>query len=189
MTKETILTTSTFSHLVSDLQKIIKQGRDRAKSAANLELIRTYWAIGRRIELEGLTKNAGYGDAIMERLAEALDVDRSTLIRSVQFYMAYPKGSPEGILTWSHYRLLLTVDDPRNRKELQETAEKEGWTRQRLSKAIKAGNDPSHTPGGKKDLLKRPNGGPFIYRAEVLRVIDGDTLLLMLCGQFLAPVY
>ena len=73
-----------------------------------------------RIESEGLTENAGYGDAVMDKLADALGVDRSTLVRCVQFVRAYPKGVPETDLNWSQIRLLLTVADPKDRAYYQE---------------------------------------------------------------------
>ncbi|MBK8871706.1 MAG: thermonuclease family protein [Elusimicrobia bacterium] len=179
MGKGTVLSTNTFNKLVIDIQALINQGRERAKSAANLEIIRTYWAVGSRIESEGLTENAGYGDAVMDKLADALSVDRSTLVRCVQFVRAYPKGVPETDLNWSHIRLLLTVADAKERAYYQERAEKEHWTRDQLAKAINA--EVVSTPGGKPSKkLKRPEGGPFIYRAEVLKVSDGDSVTVRL---------
>lgn len=180
MANDNVLTTTGFTKLVSDIRKLISEGRDRARTAANNELIQTYWAIGGRIEVEGLTENAGYGDAVMEQLADALDIDRSTLVRCLQFYRAYPKSAPQGTLTWSHYRLLLTLGKPEDRKRLKEEAEKENWTRQDLANAINAETHPAPKDGKLTKPLKRPAGGPFVYRAEVVKVIDGDTLLLRL---------
>lgn len=174
------LTKVNFVKLVGDIETIISRGRERAKTAANTELIRTYWAIGRRIESEGLTENAGYGDAVMERLADALKTDRSTLVRCVQFFQAYPKAIPETPLTWSHYRLLLTVTNDKERTDFEARAEKERWTREQLAKAISAATSTDQEGGKTGKKLKRPEGGPFIYRAEVLKVVDGDTLLLRL---------
>ncbi|MBL8024695.1 MAG: thermonuclease family protein [Elusimicrobia bacterium] len=180
MTNDNVLTTTGFTKLVTDIRQLITQGRDRARTAANNELIQTYWAIGGRIEVEGLTENAGYGDAIMEHLAEALDIDRSTLVRCVQLYRAYPKSAPQGTLTWSHIRLLLTVNNPEERKRLKEEAEKNDWTRQELAKAINVEAHPAPKDGKQSKQLKRPAGGPFVYRAEVIKVVDGDTLVVRL---------
>lgn len=38
----------------------------------------------------------------METMAKELNIDRSTLVRCIQFFDAYPKGVPETSLTWSH---------------------------------------------------------------------------------------
>lgn len=180
MTQEIVLSEPKYTRLVKDIRALIDQGRERAKTAANTELIRTYWAIGRRIESEGLTENAGYGDAVMERLADALKTDRSTLVRCVQFFRAYPKAIPETPLTWSHYRLLLTVTNDKERADYEARAEKERWTREQLAKAISAETTTGQGGGKTGKKLKRPEGGPFIYRAEVMKVVDGDTLLLRL---------
>lgn len=67
MGKETVLSPSIFTSLVTDIQRLIDQRRERATAAANSELIRTYWAIGGRIAMENLTPNVGYEKAILGR--------------------------------------------------------------------------------------------------------------------------
>lgn len=69
----------------------------------------------------------------------------------------------------------MTVRDPKERQYYQGQAEKEHWTRDQLAKAIEADVvvDPDNKPSKQ---LKRPVGGPFIYRATILKVIDGDSL-------------
>ncbi|MBK9057998.1 MAG: thermonuclease family protein [Elusimicrobia bacterium] len=178
MPKDSVLTTTGYNKLVDDLNKIINEGRARVKTAANMELVRTYWAVGRRIEEEGLTETAGYGDAIMEKLAVALKTDRSTLVRCIQFYNFYQKGAPESSIPWTSWRLLLTVGNEKERAYYIEKVEKEHWSYEKLVEAVK--DDSAVTPsgkGGKK--LTRPTGGPFTYVATILRVVDGDTLLVM----------
>lgn len=179
MAKETVLTTDGYNRFVEDLRRIIEEGRARVKAAANLELVRTYWAVGRRIEEEGLTESAGYGDAVMEKLAEALDTDRSTLVRCIQFYNYYPKATPETSIPWTSWRLLLTVGNEKERAYYIEKVEKEHWSYEKLAEAVQ--NDDAVTPDGKSGKkLTRPKGGPFTYVATVSRVVDGDTLLLMI---------
>ena len=179
MSTNSVLSPSLFNKLVTDIRGLITGGRQEAQRATNSALISTYWKVGERITAENLTENAGYGDAVMDKLAESLDIDRSTLVRSVQFAKAYPRGVPQNDLTWSHYRLLLTVQTDKERKFYQGQAEKNHWTREQLAKAIEAEVvvDPNKKPSKQ---LKRPTGGPFIYRAEILKVIDGDTLLTRL---------
>lgn len=179
MPDNNVLSPSAFNKLVTDIRGLINSGRSEAQRATNIALISTYWNVGERIISEKLTENAGYGDALMDRLAESLDIDRSTLVRSVQLAKAYPKGAPQNDLTWSHYRLLLTVQTDKERQYYQDRATTEHWTREQLAKAIEA--EVVSNPGKKPSKqLKRPAGGPFIYRAEVLKVIDGDTLLVRL---------
>ena len=138
MPANNVLSPSSFNKLVTDIRGLIAGGRQEAQRATNIALISTYWKVGERLISENLTENAGYGDAVMDKLAESLDIDRSTLVRSVQFAKAYPKGAPQNDLTWSHYRLLLTVQTEKERRFYQEQAEKNHWTREQLAKAIEA---------------------------------------------------
>jgi endonuclease YncB( thermonuclease family) len=179
MPANNVLSPSSFNKLVTDIRGLITGGRQEAQRATNIALISTYWKVGERLISEKLTENAGYGDAVMDKLAESLDIDRSTLVRSVQFAKAYPKGAPQNNLTWSHYRLLLTVQTAKERQYYQDRVVREHWTREQLAKAIETDvvTNPNKKPSRQ---LKRPSGGPFIYRADVLRVVDGDTLLVRL---------
>jgi hypothetical protein len=106
MTKDLVLRGQEFDKLVIDLRKIIDAGRARAQAAANQALMRTYWLVGARIARERLTENSGYGESVMERLANELHADRTTLVRCVLYHQYYPKGVNQNVrLTWSHVRL------------------------------------------------------------------------------------
>jgi endonuclease YncB( thermonuclease family) len=184
MTKEMVLSGPSFDKLVFDLRKIIDAGRARAQASANFELMRTYWGCGERIARERLTENSGYGESVMERLANELHADRTTLVRCVLYHQYYPKGVTKNTpLTWSHMRELLTVKNDEARQFYETTAIEKKWTRDELVKAIQAdhfGEDPTKGPSKPPKRLERPGGEPFIYRAEVRRVVDGDTLLVRL---------
>jgi hypothetical protein len=66
--KDMVLSEKQYQSLYSDLDKLINQGRARAQSAMNRELMLTYWNCGKRLDDEKLTENGGYGTSIMERL-------------------------------------------------------------------------------------------------------------------------
>jgi endonuclease YncB( thermonuclease family) len=177
MAKDLVLNNlEAFKKLVADLQKLIDAGRERAKAATNTEALRTYWAVGGRIEVEGLTENAGYGQSVMEKLAVQLKTDRTTLVRCIQFYNLYPKGAPESSLTWSHFKMILSLGTAKERLYYQQKAEAGHWTRDQLSKAIQ-GELYSSPKGDPKKVKKLPRATSplFTYRAEVKKVVDGDT--------------
>jgi len=180
MSNDLVISDSRYQRLLADLNKLINQGRAKAQAAMNRELILTYWNCGKRIAEENITENGGYGTSIMERLARELGTDRPTLVRCIWFHRYYPHGAPtETGLVWSHYRELITLKDEKSRHFYEKEAEEKHWTRDELVRAIKADhiidvNDPDKDK--KKIKLKRPEGGPFIFRAEILRVVDGDTL-------------
>jgi endonuclease YncB( thermonuclease family) len=177
MAKDMVLSNpQAFEKLVTDIQKLIDQGREKVKAAANAEYLRTFWAVGGRIEVEGLTENAGYGQSVMEKLAERLKTDRTTLVRCSQLYRLYPKGAPDSSLTWSHWKMLLALGTDKERSYYQGKAEAERWTRDRLSKAIQGELYSTPKGEGKKvKKLPRATSPLFTYRAEVRKVTDGDT--------------
>lgn len=177
--KQIVLSETHFQSLLADLNKLINEGRAKAQASLSRELMTTYWNCGKRIAEENFTENGGYGTSIMERLAKGLKTDRPTLVRCLWFHRYYPDGVPtETGLVWSHYRELITLKDEKARDFYEKEAEKNGWTRDDLVRAIRADhiidlNDPKKDR--KKVQLKRPGGGPFVFRAEILHVVDGDT--------------
>jgi endonuclease YncB( thermonuclease family) len=77
----------------------------------------------------------------------------------------------------------LSVKNDEARQFYETMAIEKKWTRDELVKAIQAdhfGEDPTKGNGNPPKQLKRPAGEPFIYRATILRVVDGDTLLVRL---------
>lgn len=101
----TSLVPSRYTQLVSDVRRLLDEGRSRAQVAVNRILLETYHRIGARIAKEDLEQTAGYGESVLESMAKEVKLDRSILVRCVQFFQAYPKGVPETSLTWSHVRL------------------------------------------------------------------------------------
>ena len=187
MAEGKVLSESAYARLVADIRKLIAEGRTRAQEATGRELVQTYWEIGSRISEEGLTENAKYGDSIMEDLSEELGVDEYTLYRSVHFFKAY-KVAPRGNnLTWSHYRELLGIRDNQMRKLLEDKASKEDWTREQLVKAIRSRQAASSKGSPSRSRkFSRPTEPTYLYKAEVQKVVDGDSLVLRLCSQFFA---
>ena len=177
---EIVLSEKQYKGRYSDLNKLINDGRARAQSAMNRELMLTYWNCGKRLTDEKLTENGGYGTSIMERLARDLVTDRSTLVRCVWFYRYYPHGAPTDTgLVWSVYRELITLKDEKTRRFYEKEAEAKHWTRDELVRAIQADhiNDVDAPDKDRKKVqLKRPGAGPFVFRAEILHIADGDTL-------------
>jgi len=182
MQKTNVLTEARYAKLVRDIRNLIEEGKRRAVAAARQELVQTYWQIGRRISAEGLVENAGYGQAVLEDLAEELAVDYTTLTRCISFFQEY-KVAPSGKnLTWSHYKRLLPVVDGRERRWYEDLAADEGLNAAQLGRAIQQDRYAQvQKSGGRKTAagkLRRPAEPTYLYKAVVDRVIDGDTLLL-----------
>lgn len=171
-----ILSTKEYSALLSDIKNLIETGINQPNQDATSQSTNTYWKIGERIEQESLSNKSGYHNSILKDLSIELEIERSLLSRYQSFYKAYKSPPHNKNLSWSHYKLLITIKDKALRKSLELQAQKEDWTKEKLSYAIKQAQNPNLT----KDNLKlpRPIEISYLYRATILEVIDGDTLLL-----------
>lgn len=106
--------------LVDDLRTIITQGRGRAATAINAEIVDTYWRVGERIvrEEQGGAERAAYGSRLLALLGQRLSQEfgrgftETSLQNMRRFYLAYPISSAvRRILSWTHYRLLMRLPD------------------------------------------------------------------------------
>ncbi len=106
------------------IRAILSDARGRAYRAINTAMVAAYWEIGRAIvedEQQG-QQRAEYGQALIGELSRRLrsefgkGFDPSNLAKMRAFYLACPildALRPE--LSWTHYRLLLRVDNPEAR--------------------------------------------------------------------------
>ncbi len=136
--------TTTF---VDDIANIWKSARTRAYTLVNKAMIDAHWQIGYRIvqeEQNGKTK-ADYGTYLLKELASTLtkqldkQLDERELRKMRQFYLCFPDPTrlrPE--LTWSHFRLLLRVEDQHARAFYQDEAASQGWSTRQLERNIQS---------------------------------------------------
>lgn len=169
------LSTARYNRLRTTVGKILEEARSHKPMDVNL--VESYWQVGKNIASAGLLDDTAYGDATLKTLAKDLDVDLRTLQRSVVFFGEYDDAPPEG-LTWAHYRELLTLSDLDEREYYEELALSEGLSRDRLRMAIESDVYSLKTKSKRKASLRRPSNARYVYETSLLRIIDGDTLLL-----------
>ena len=112
-------------NLLVDTSTIIESAKNAAYRSVNVVLVKRNWLLGKRIAEEQLgnqTREELYGKSVIENLAQQLTTeygsgfDFSSLYKYVRFYQCFPNildaESPKSfLLTWTHYRTLLQVDD------------------------------------------------------------------------------
>jgi hypothetical protein len=76
-----LLSKREYKKLLSDLQRIIREGKEEAERAAAQALTESYWSIGQRITKEKLTTRARYHNAILSDLSTDLDIDFEVIRR------------------------------------------------------------------------------------------------------------
>jgi endonuclease YncB( thermonuclease family) len=172
-----------YQKLLNDLSNLIVAGKEQAEQIANQSINNLYHQIGRRIcEEEIINQNLGQ-NLVLNNLTDDLNLERTTLSRAVNFFKTYPNYDPEKntFLTWSHYKYLIAIKDAKVRKSFEEKSKKEKWTSLQLSNAIKgfSGSEDEQAAMSENNLT-RPTAPTYLYKAKVEKIVDGDTLILLI---------
>lgn len=113
-------------------------------TAVNSAMVQAYWEIGEQIYLAcGENDRAEYGKGLLRYLSEKLtsEFGQGFTVRNLrnmrQFYLAYPKRHTLCTeLSWSHYRILMRIDDEKRRNWYTEECAKSGWSVRQLERQI-----------------------------------------------------
>ncbi len=130
---------TTYEELIAAIRAAKSQSRERIEQAVQQDKVREAWEIGKLIDEHVLRhkERADYADYVLNRLAKDMGVSRTELYYMLEFARAYPIVPHAGQLSWSEYRDLLGVNDPKQRKAVARQAEKENWGRGRLREEIR----------------------------------------------------
>ena len=185
--KPTGISTPTYNSILKDISLIYENAQSEGDGNWNKTNLFAHWKIGERIiEVEqGQKERAAYGDMVLKQLSKDLNrkfgkgfSDRN-LRYMRKFYQTYKMKEVQSVLSWSHYRELLLVDDSSVRIKLENQAIRERWSQLELQKRVKlaiAGKG-EKTESEKqdepiKDSLKRPLMRLYLYRT--LRKFSSD---------------
>lgn len=133
------------TNFYKDIQSILEKARRKVATSVNSAMIEAYWHIGRMIveeEQKGKAK-AIYGEKLLQNLSNQLNQDfgkgfsLSNLKYFRKFYLLFPKGhAVRDQLSWTHYRLLLKVENERARTFYQSEAAAQQWSTRALERQI-----------------------------------------------------
>ncbi len=131
--------------LHEQITSVITSGKQTAYRAINSAMVLTYWEIGRLIveeEQQG-KERADYGKYLINTLAKRLKKDfgsgysEPSLWNYRQFYNAFPiLSAVRRELTWTHYRLLMRVENTNARQFYEEECIKSNWSTRALVRQI-----------------------------------------------------
>lgn len=113
-------------------------------TVVNSAMVQAYWEIGEQIYLAcGENDRAEYGKGLLRYLSEKLTAEFgkgftvANLRNMRQFYLTYPKRYTLcSELSWSHYRILMRIDDEKRRSWYTEECAKSGWSVRQLERQI-----------------------------------------------------
>jgi len=131
--------------LYKQVALVLNEARSRVLQTVNSAMVQAYWKIGRLIvehEQRG-KKRAGYGDSLIKGLSERLAVNfgKGFTPRNLwyirNFYLAFPKvNALRSLLSWTHYRLLLKIENKEAREFYEVESVKSRWSSRELDRQI-----------------------------------------------------
>ena len=141
-----LATNKNYKQLIENIGITITKARSNAYMSINNELLRSYWNTGKYIveyEQSGKIK-ADYGKKLLIQLSKDLTLNfgkgfsRSNLQYMRLLYQYYPKCQmPSGILSWSHYVELISIDNKKERNFYEAQAINERWSVKELKRQKK----------------------------------------------------
>lgn len=122
----------------------VVHAQQKVYKAVNSAMVEAYWQIGKAVhEACGENDRAAYGKQVLKILSERLTAEFgrgfsiSALRTMRQFYYTFPIQHTLCVeLNWSHYRLLMRVQDEDARNFYTEEAAKSGWSVRQLQRQI-----------------------------------------------------
>ena len=118
--------------------------RSKVYQTANFAMVEAYWNIGKSIiEEQGGNEKAEYGAGLLKELSKQMthDFGKGFTVTNLkymrQFYLTFPNGHAlRDELSWTHYRLLMKVENGNAREFYMQEAVKAGWSTRQLERQI-----------------------------------------------------
>lgn len=139
-------TTIISSNIFEEARKIVEIARREAYAAINQTMVNAYWQLGKRIvEEEQKGKNrAEYGKQLLKQLSQSLteEFGKGFSVQNLygfrQFYLTFPEifSTPWRILTWSHYKRIMHIQNADARNWYLKEAAEQMWSYATLNRNI-----------------------------------------------------
>ena len=130
--------------IYKEIKSILEQARNKVYKVANSTMVEAYQNIGRVIvEKQGGNNKAEYGAALIKNLSKKMTKEFgkgftvANLKNMRQFYLIFQKSyALRSELTWTHYRLLMRVENENARNFYIEECIKSNWSTRQLERQI-----------------------------------------------------
>lgn len=136
---------SQFDTLYNTINQIIEEARNTVYRTANFTMVQAYWSIGKTIveEEQNGKERAEYGQELIKQLSKKLTkkhgkgFTETNLKYMRQFYQIFEKSHAlRDQLSWTHYRLLLKVENEQARQFYLQEAIDCNWSTRSLERQI-----------------------------------------------------
>ena len=128
----------------NEIKNILNMARNKVYKTANFAMVEAYWNIGKSIiEEQGGNEKAEYGTGLLKELSKQMtqDFGKGFTVTNLkymrQFYLVFPNGHAlRDELSWTHYRLLIKVENDNAREFYMQEAVKSQWSTRQLERQI-----------------------------------------------------
>ena len=140
--------TNTSTLLIDEIKTILAVARQKAATAVNFAMVEAYWLMGQRIveEEQNGANRAQYGEGLIKHLSKALVTEFgkgfsvANLKNFRKFYLVFQEDEKGytlcSLLSWSHYRLIMRIEDPKVRHYYIHECAENNWTVRTLERNI-----------------------------------------------------
>lgn len=134
--------------LTQDVVKILQSARQNAYKAVNTAMLEAYWQIGKRIveEEQFGQKRAAYGEGVIKQLSKDLsrEIGKGFSVANLEnfrkFYLTFSDEQKSYAvrreLSWTHYRLIMRVEDAAARTYYENECANQTWSTRTLERNI-----------------------------------------------------
>ncbi|MBA1334309.1 MAG: hypothetical protein HPY66_2158 [Firmicutes bacterium] len=127
-----------------NIRNTVAEAQQKVYATVNFVMVETYWNIGKQIyEAQGKNERAEYGKGLLKYLSERLteEFGKGYTLRNLNnmraFYIAFPNWNAlRANLSWTHYRLLLKVENEKAREFHLDECAKANWSTRQLERQI-----------------------------------------------------
>jgi len=128
----------------NEIKNILNMARNKVYKTANFVMVEAYWNIGKSIiEEQGGNEKAEYGAGLIKELSKQMtqDFGKGFTVTNLkymrQFYLMFPNSHAlRDELSWTHYRLLMKVENDNAREFYMQEAVKSQWSTRQLERQI-----------------------------------------------------
>lgn len=128
----------------NEIKNILNMARNKVYKTANFVMVEAYWNIGKSIiEEQGGNEKAEYGAGLIKELSKQMtqDFGKGFTVTNLkymrQFYLMFPNSHAlRDELSWTHYRLLIKVENDNAREFYMQEAAKSQWSTRQLERQI-----------------------------------------------------
>ena len=129
--------------IYGEIRQSIIQVQQKVQKTVNTGMLQIYWEIGQKLAEACDGQRAEYGKGLVKALSERLtdEFGKGYSVQGLwnmrQFYQCFPiLSAVRRELSWTHYRMLMRVKDPKAREYYTAECAAAGWSSRELERQI-----------------------------------------------------